>query len=252
MRDEENDERGTRNDEAKTSSPSSAFSVPTSAFPPHPSSLRPHPSSVAAVVLAAGRSRRMGAFKPLLPFGRRTIIESCVESLRTGGAGEIVVVVGRRGGEVRAALSNLPVRLVWNEEDGSEMAASIARGVEALSGGASDVLVMPGDHPAVAPSVVRELIGVRVRGGARIVVPEWRGRGGHPVLVSLELRDELKRLGEAGGLRGLLRARASEVARLPVACAYVAREVDTWDDYAALHREVFGVPPPVRRPPAAP
>ena len=59
--------------------------------------------NIAAVLLAAGRSRRMGAFKPLLPFGGVTVAEACVASLRAGGAGEVVVVVGHRGGEVRAA-----------------------------------------------------------------------------------------------------------------------------------------------------
>src|SRR5918993_92601 len=102
---------------------------------------RPHvapsprlPSPVSAVLLAAGRSRRMGAFKPLLPFGGRTVAEACVESLRAGGAGEVVVVLGHRAEELRARLEGYGfVRFALNEEAGSEMGASIARGVERVS-----------------------------------------------------------------------------------------------------------------------
>ncbi|HYG81002.1 MAG TPA: NTP transferase domain-containing protein, partial [Pyrinomonadaceae bacterium] len=59
---------------------------------------------ISAILLAAGRSRRMGAFKPLLPFGAGTVAGACVESLRGAGFKEVVVVVGHRAGEVRAAL----------------------------------------------------------------------------------------------------------------------------------------------------
>jgi molybdenum cofactor cytidylyltransferase len=59
---------------------------------------------LSAILLAAGRSRRMGAFKPLLPFGARTVIETCIDNLRAAGVTEIVVVVGHRGAEVRARL----------------------------------------------------------------------------------------------------------------------------------------------------
>ncbi len=93
------------------------------------------------------------------------------------------------------------------------------------------------------PSVIRELVEARVRTGARVVLPVWEGRGGHPVLVGAELREELTRLDSGEGLRGLLRGRASEVLRLPVGSPYVRRDMDTWEDYVALHREVFGVAP---------
>ena len=214
----------------------------------HPSSLIPHPFPFAAVVLAAGRSRRMGAFKPLLPFGPKTVAESCVGNLLAAGVSEIVVVVGHRAGEVRAALAHLPVRVALNEAAESEMGVSIARGVERVSEEASAVLITPVDYPAVPPEVVRRLIEAHRRGGARLVVPEWEGRGGHPVLVSLDFREELLRLDAARGLRGLFDAHRGEVERLPAASPFVARDVDTWEDYRALHSEVFGVPPPFERP----
>ncbi|MCA1630624.1 MAG: nucleotidyltransferase family protein [Acidobacteria bacterium] len=203
---------------------------------------------VAAILLAAGRSRRMGAFKPLLPFGAKTVVETCIDSLRAAGLSEIVVVVGHRAAELRARLSHLPVRFAVNDEAGSEMGASIARGVEQVSNDMTAALVALADHPAVTPDAIRFLIERRAETGAAFVVPAWRGRGGHPVLIDLAYREELSRLDEGRGLRGLFEAHAPEVLRVEVGCPYVARDMDTWEDYRALHAEVFGVPPPLENP----
>ena len=200
--------------------------------------------NIAAILLAAGRSRRMGAFKPLLPFGGVSVAEACVGVLRAGGAGEVVVVVGHRGAEVRAALAHVEgLRFVINEVEGSEMGVSVARGVGALSGEASAVLVALVDQPAVPPSEIAGLVEARRRTGARLVLPEWEGRGGHPLLVDLSLRDELSGLVQEKGLRSLFDAHRAEVLRVPAASPYVARDMDTWEEYAALHEEIFGVPP---------
>lgn len=200
--------------------------------------------NIAAVLLAAGRSRRMGAFKPLLPFGGVTVVEACVAALRAGGAGEVVVVLGHCGAEVRAALAHSEeLGFAVNEAEGSEMGVSVARGVEALSEGAGAVLVALVDQPAVPPSEIAKLIEARRRTGARLVVPEWEGRGGHPLLVDLSLREELLSVVPEKGLRALFEAHRAEALRIPAASPYVARDMDTWEEYVALHTEVFGSAP---------
>jgi molybdenum cofactor cytidylyltransferase len=200
--------------------------------------------TIAAVLLAAGRSRRMGAFKPLLPFGRRSVVETCVTNLLEAGASEVVVVVGHRGDEVRAALAGeTGVRFAVNDDAESEMGVSIARGVEAVSDEAKAVLVALVDQPAVPPHAIRSLIEARARTGARLVVPEWQGRGGHPVLVDLALREELLNVAPSKGLRGLFDAHRAEVLRVASDSPFVARDMDTWDDYVALHTDALGVPP---------
>jgi molybdenum cofactor cytidylyltransferase len=198
---------------------------------------------IAAILLAAGRSRRMGAFKPLLPFGGRTVVEACVENLLAGGVGEVVVVLGHRGDEVRRRLSRLPVGFAVNADASSEMGASIARGVEQLSAEAEAVFIALVDQPAVPPEVVGLLNAAAVQTGARLVVPEYESRGGHPVRIDLGFREELMNLDRQRGLRALFDAHREEVLRVPVTSPYVARDMDRWDDYLALHREVFGTPP---------
>jgi molybdenum cofactor cytidylyltransferase len=205
----------------------------------------PADENIAAVLLAAGRSRRVGAFKPLLPFGGASVAEACVAGLRAGGVGEIVVIVGHRGAEVRAALAHVEgLSFAVNEIEGSEMGVSVARGVEAISKEAEAVLVALVDQPAVPPAEVERLIEARRGTGARLVVPEWEGRGGHPVLVDLSLRGELSGVVAERGLRALFEAHREEVLRVRAGSPYVARDIDTWEDYVRLHEEIFGAPPP--------
>ena len=203
-------------------------------------------NNITAVLLAAGRSRRMGAFKPLLPFGGVSVVERCVANLRAAGVGEIVVVVGHRADEVRAALAHLrSVRFAINDDAESEMGVSIARGVEMVAADAGALLVALVDQPATPPEAIRCLMEAW-SAGARLVVPEWRGRGGHPVLIDLALREEMLSLVPREGLRALFDAHRTEVVRVPARSPFVARDMDTWDDYVALHAEALGCLPPER------
>lgn len=202
-------------------------------------------NKIAAILLAAGRSRRMGAFKPLLPFGERTVIEACIHHLLEAGAEPVVVVVGHRAEEVRAQLSNLPVVFAENSEAGSEMSVSIARGVEQIPDEAEAVLIALVDQPAIALEAIRHLIDERRRTKATLVVPTHEGRGGHPALIDLKYRLELLKLDSQRGLRGFFEAHREEVSRVAVASPYIARDMDTWDDYRALYREIFDAEPPL-------
>ena len=199
-------------------------------------------NEIAAIVLAAGRSRRMGAFKPLLPFGDTTVIESCLNNLHTAGIENIVVVVGHRAEEVRTRLENLNLSFALNPDPDSEMSASIACGVELINQNAKALIISPVDHPAVPPEVVALLIN-EWQHGAKLIQPEHLGRGGHPVLIDLVYRQELLELDPRKGLRALFAAHREEVRRVPVNSPYVARDMDTWEDYRRLYEDVFGVAP---------
>jgi molybdenum cofactor cytidylyltransferase len=187
----------------------------------------------------------MGAFKPLLPFpGERTVAEACINHLKLGGVEMIVVVLGHRADEVRERLYALPVLFALNDEAASEMGTSIARGVEQLPQDVETILIALCDQPAIPPRVISFLIAERYRTGARLVVPEFKGRGGHPVLLDSSFRAELVALDAGRGLRALFDAHRDEVLRVGVDSAYVARDMDTWDDYCALYLELFGALPP--------
>src|SRR5689334_17036757 len=157
---------------------------------------------VAAILLAAGQSRRMGAFKPLLPFGNTTVIENCLDYLQRGGVETIVVILGHRGEEVRHQLKKRDVIFAVNPDPNSEMGASIAAGIRVLPASSAATLIALVDHPAVPTGVVSTLIETW-RHGARLIIPTSQGRGGHPVLVDLSFKPELLNLEAANGLRAL-------------------------------------------------
>jgi len=201
--------------------------------------MSPDPSSVTAILLAAGQSRRMGAFKPLLPFGKTTVIESCVNYLTTGGADSVVVVVGFRADDIREQLSNYPVTFAVNPDPTSEMSESIAAGVRELPASVGAVLISLVDYPAIPVAIIVSILSEWSK-GYRLVKPTWQGRGGHPVLVDLSFRADLLELEPAAGLKGFFEHHKNEVRRIEVDSPYIARDLDTWDDYQRLHSEIFG------------
>jgi len=199
---------------------------------------------VAAIVLAAGRSERMGAFKPLLPFGNGTVIDACIDNLRTGGVESIVVVLGQdlRAEELKRHLRDSHVSLAINPDPASEMSDSIACGARQLPNQTKAVLITPADYPAVPAEVVGSLI-LEWRLGALLVVPTFNDRGGHPVLLDVSFRSELLCLDAELGLKSLFQAHAAVARRIAVQSNYIARDMDTWDDYRVLHEEVLGFSP---------
>lgn len=200
---------------------------------------------VAAIILAAGRSSRMGAFKPLLPFGPKTMIETCIDAMRAGGGVETVIIVvsADRAADVQEHLQDSNLVFAVNPDAGSEMSESVAIGVNAVPDNIKAVLILPVDHAAVPAEAISSVID-EWKTGAVLVKPVIGDRGGHPVLVDLRFRNELLNLNPAQGLKGLFDAHKSQVARVPVHSNYVARDMDTWDDYRALHEDLFGEPPP--------
>lgn len=201
-------------------------------------------SDVAGIILAAGQSSRMGAFKPLLPFGPSTVIETGIQNFRRGGVAHIIVVVGQdsRAQALRTKLKQADVIFAVNPDSESEMAASIACGVRALPESIKAVVINPVDHAAVPPAVIALLIDEWKTGG-RLIKPTWNNLGGHPVLIDMIFRQDLLVLDSQAGLKGFLGRHQSLVRRLPVKSNLIARDMDTWDDYRSLHQEVFGVLP---------
>jgi CTP:molybdopterin cytidylyltransferase MocA len=188
---------------------------------------------IAAVVLAAGASTRMGEPKALLrtPDGRR-YVEAIAETARAAGCDDVVVVLGPPHGEaIRAAMPAATV--AWNADPERGMLSSVQAGLAALAAprgdGAGDaVLIWPVDIPFVDVATVRTL----VMHGGTIVVPVHNDRGGHPLRLGRAHFAEVATLDPSRGLKALLDAHAAEVTRLPVADAAVLVDVDTPDDYA--------------------
>ena len=184
---------------------------------------------IAAVVLAAGASTRMGEPKALLrvPDGRR-YLEAIADAARDGGCGELAVVLGPPHGETIRASLPATATVAWNPDPARGMLSSVQVGLATLSSAVTAALVWPVDIPFVAPATVRTL----VMHHGTIVVPMHNLRGGHPLRLGRAWFDEVMTLDPARGLKALLEAHAAEVTRLPVEDRAVLVDVDTPEDYA--------------------
>src|SRR5438876_11670882 len=100
----------------------------------------------------------MGAFKPLLPFGSKTVIDNCIGNLRGGGIQNIIVVVGYSADDIRDQVKNYDVRFALNNEPDSAMSVSIARGIEQVDEAVRAVMMALVDYPAVPSIVIKSLI----------------------------------------------------------------------------------------------
>jgi len=190
---------------------------------------------ICAIIPAAGLSRRMGSQKLLLPFGNTTIIGHVVDELLRSRVGEVYVVVGHQAGQIEAALSGYPlgggVSIVVNPDYAQGMLSSIRCGLRALPPQCEAILVALGDQPAVTAELVDAMVEAFRTGRHRILVPVHAGRRGHPLLFSADYRSEILTQYDDQGLRGLLRAHASDVVELPVSTAAVLSDIDYPEDY---------------------
>ncbi|MGC8781231.1 MAG: nucleotidyltransferase family protein [Anaerolineae bacterium] len=186
----------------------------------------------AALVLAAGFSRRMGCFKLTLPWGDRTVIGQVVATLTAAGLQEIVVVTGHRAEEVVAALAGTDVRFVPNPAYAAgEMLSSVQVGLAGLSTDCPAALLCLGDQPQMEAATVRAIIAAgRTAGWQKIVIPSYRMRAGHPILLPRWLWGEV--LACQSTLRDVLAGRRSETIFLAVETPTVLADLDTPEDYA--------------------
>lgn len=187
---------------------------------------------IGAVVLAAGAGRRLGTVcKATLPIDGATFLEAVTRAGCAAGVDEWLVVVGPPHQEescAEAARLGLPV--VENPTPERGMGSSVACGFAAAGArfAGEAALLWPVDHPRVSASTIGALCALADVDG--IVVPTFRGRGGHPPLVGRTVWPELAAADEAGeGARGVFRRQPGRVRRVPFDDPGVVADVDTRD-----------------------
>jgi molybdenum cofactor cytidylyltransferase len=190
---------------------------------------------VAALILAAGESRRMGSPKPLLPFGGSTFLGHLIEQFRASRADPVVVVLGHEAERIRCEVAMGDARSVINMEYREGMLSSIRAGLEALAGeGVEGVLVCPVDHPKVDSALIDRLIERFEETGRPVVLPVHKGRRGHPVLFARSVFDELMAAPDLVGARQVVWDHADEVLEVETEQSGADVDVDTPEEYRKL------------------
>jgi molybdenum cofactor cytidylyltransferase len=190
--------------------------------------------SVAVVVLAAGRSSRLGRPKQLLDLGGEPLLRHTLRNALAAGADDVVLVLGNAAGEIAAAVGELGQRTVVNVRFAEGQSTSLHSGIAALGDGVEAAVLMLGDQPTVGPEIVAALIARWRESGAAVVQPVYGGVPANPVLIARALFPELLAVGGDEGARSVIRAHREEIALVPVSDGPPPQDVDTEEDYAAL------------------
>jgi molybdenum cofactor cytidylyltransferase len=193
---------------------------------------------IAGIVLAAGRSRRMGEPKALLALGGATFLARTVAALREGGCGDVVVVVGPLDDDTSRSVAEqaraMGARVAVNGREDSEQADSLRAGLLALSAQTTAAVVLPVDVPAAGAEAVRAVVDAFKARGAPIVRAAHDGRNGHPVLFARAVFAELLEDDLPQGARTVIHRHAERSESVEVAAEGVLSDVDTPDDYRRL------------------
>jgi len=171
---------------------------------------------LAAVILSAGASSRMGRPKALLPYREGTFLEHLIEVTRDPRIGVTRVVLGAGAEEIRTIANLDPSVVVMNAEWEHGQLSSIRAGLRSLEGNEIDGMVLcPVDHPLVSARLVSELVERFYAGKKAIVLPTYNGRRGHPVIFSKALFGELLAAPEDTGARAVVWAHAGDLLEVP-------------------------------------
>jgi molybdenum cofactor cytidylyltransferase len=183
-------------------------------------------AGIAAVVLAAGRSTRMGAINKLLAdVDGKPMVRHAVEAALASQARPVLVVTGHMASEVSAACAGLDVTLVPNPAYATGLASSLKAAITALPSACNGALILLGDMPHITSAHLDLLIAAHARDA--IVVPVHTGRQGNPVLWPVKYFPELLLLEGDTGAKRLIAAHAAQVREIDLETTAIFADVDT-------------------------
>ena len=192
---------------------------------------------VTAILLAAGSSRRMGdSNKLLLPWKGKPLVAITAEHILDAGIPELIIVTGYQAPEISAAVSHLNARIAYNPRHEKGMTSSIQTGVNAATG--HGYLICLADMAILTPEEYILLISAFEPEYNRnihcILLPEYQGQKGNPVLFSATWRESILQHPEEDGCRSLLRNNPQHLCRIPMPTDHILQDIDSPTDYNLL------------------
>jgi molybdenum cofactor cytidylyltransferase len=186
---------------------------------------------LSAILLAAGRSERMGRLKQLMPFGESTILEQVLDNLLGAKIDEVIVVVGHQAEEITKAIATKPVKIMFNPNYEEGMSTSIIAGLILVDPNAEAVILALGDQPLVDSQTINRLIDEFQKQDKGIAVPTYKGKRGHPVIFAIKYKAELFELKGDIGAREVIKNHPDDLLEVAVDNEGVIADIDTEKDY---------------------
>jgi len=182
--------------------------------------------NISAVILAAGKSVRMGQQKMLMPWGNTTVLGKVIETLQTAGVEDIRLVTNSA---TAAQITNHQLPITLNNN--GEMLESIQLGLQAQKPSAEATLICLGDQPQVEEESVRKVCEGFRQNRSRIVVPSHQMRRGHPWLIAREFWDEILKLRAPESMRDFLNKHGDIIFYVECDSPKILQDIDTPADY---------------------
>lgn len=193
--------------------------------------------TIAAIILSAGFSRRMGGFKPLLPLGNKTALERTIELFQRAGVAHLQVVTGHRAEELQPLLQQLQIQETFNQKYREGMFSSVQCALQAIPDHIEAFFLQPVDMPLVRDNTLPQLLRARQQSRRGIIHPLFFGKRGHPPLISTRYRETILNGDGNGGLKALLLPYEEDILEIEVADEHTILDMDTPADYDYLcHR----------------
>jgi molybdenum cofactor cytidylyltransferase len=196
--------------------------------------------SIAAIVLAAGRSTRMGGSNKLIAeIGGKPLVRIAAEQALASRAKPVIVVTGHQREQVEAALAGLPVKLVHNPDFAEGLGTSVRAGIAAVPASADGAVICLGDMPQVDAELINRLIAAFAPDqGALAVIPTLNGKRGNPVLWSRRFFPDLMAIEGDVGARNLIGRYGEAVIEVPVTGKAALTDIDTQEALAGVKAEI--------------
>jgi molybdenum cofactor cytidylyltransferase len=197
---------------------------------------------ISAILLAAGKSERMGQNKLLMAFDGGTIIGRTLDHLLASRVGEVVVVLGSRAQDIGDAIGERQVVMVLNPNFARGMSTSLITGMGMVSKQARLIMVALGDQPFIGTQTYNKLIDAALASDKGVFVPTFHKKRGNPIIISAGYTADIMRLaGDVGG-RDLLEKYPKDVQEVPVSDEGILININTKDEYekriaALTHRK---------------
>jgi molybdenum cofactor cytidylyltransferase len=184
-----------------------------------------------AIILAAGESKRMGFPKMLLDFGGRIMIDKVITNVSNSKVANIMVVLGAHMEVIVEKIEKLPVKYCYNENYKDGMLSSVQCGFRNIPSDCNAVLVFQGDQPLITPAVINTIIETYLLSGKGILIPVYKNKRGHPILIDKKYRNEIESLNAGKGLRSLAHTFSDDVLEVETNESGILRDFDTYLEY---------------------
>ena len=188
-------------------------------------------SELWAIILAAGESKRMGSPKMLLNFNGRSMIENVIVNVTESKVDKIMVVLGAYREALAEQIGKLPVRYCYNDNYKEGMLSSIQCGFRNLPSDFKAALVFQGDQPLITSNAINKVIDAYLSSEKGIVIPVYKDKRGHPLLIDIKYRDEIVKLSPEKGLHSLAYNFPDDVLEVETTESGILRDFNTYEEY---------------------